>query len=172
MLERRENVDDKQTLKNIVSALNSLEFQILFPMHPRTQSMLNEFGIELDQSHIRIINPLSYDKFVSLVSDSKLVISDSGGIQKECYLLNVPMVTLRKRTEWVETVHAGANVLSTLETQDIRDKCEKMFATILKNSPDVYGDGNAAGKIPDILKSGEVETPTDADSKFYRELVK
>ncbi|MFW9888122.1 MAG: non-hydrolyzing UDP-N-acetylglucosamine 2-epimerase [Candidatus Thorarchaeota archaeon] len=171
-LHRRENVDDRQVLANIVSALNSLEFDILFPIHPRTRSRLIEFGIELDQSHIRIIDPLTYDRFISLVADSKLVISDSGGIQKECYLLNVPLVTLRKRTEWIETIHAGANILSTLETQDVVDKCENMFAKKMKNSPDVYGDGNAAVKIPNILKSGEVEIPRDTNAKLYSKLLK
>jgi UDP-GlcNAc3NAcA epimerase len=171
-LHRRENVDDKQTLSNIVSALNSLDFNILFPMHPRTRTKLDEFGIELDQKHIKVISPQTYDKFISLVSDSKLVISDSGGIQKECYLLDVPLVTLRERTEWVETVHSGANVLTNLETNDIIEKSNSMYAKKLKNTPDVYGDGRASSKIPDILLSGDVKIPTDENGKFYEPLTK
>ncbi|MGQ4912143.1 MAG: non-hydrolyzing UDP-N-acetylglucosamine 2-epimerase [Candidatus Thorarchaeota archaeon] len=170
-LHRRENVDERQVLIEIVEALNETDFQMVFPMHPRTGARLREFNLELDSDRIAIVPPLPYDKFVSLVSDSKLVISDSGGIQKECYLLNVPLVTLRKRTEWIETVQRGANVLSTLKRDDIMDKCQAMYGKELSNDPSVYGDGNAAKRIPDILESESITVPSDPDAKHYTEML-
>jgi UDP-N-acetylglucosamine 2-epimerase len=160
-LHRRENVDSKENLTNIISAINKLDFPIIFPIHPRTKAQLEAFSIEIDTSHIQLINPLAYDEFMSLVASSKLVISDSGGIQKECYLLNVPLVSLHQRTEWVETFEAGSNRLTPLEQSAIIANCQEMYGKKLSNDPSVYGDGNAARKIPPILESGEISMPTD-----------
>ncbi|MFW9976365.1 MAG: non-hydrolyzing UDP-N-acetylglucosamine 2-epimerase [Candidatus Thorarchaeota archaeon] len=160
-IHRRENVDRPDTLSKIVSAINSLEFPIIFPMHPRTRKRMLEFSLELKESHVRVTHPLSYDEFLCLLASSKLVISDSGGIQKECYLLNVPLVSLQTRTEWVEAVEAGACSLTVLETDSIISKCQKMYGKKLSNDASVYGDGNAAKKIPAILESGEISLPTD-----------
>jgi len=160
-MHRRENVDSRRTLSKIVSAINSLDFPIVFPMHPRTRKRLAEFSIELESSHVQVTHPLSYDDFMCLLANSKLVISDSGGIQKECYLLDVPLVALQKRTEWVETVEAGACRLTTLEPESIVSSCREMFGKNLSNDASVYGDGSAAEKIPGILKSGEIGLPSD-----------
>ncbi len=172
---RKENVDDNSILSNIVSAINALDFQVIFPVHPRTRKMLNLYSLDFDKTHVRMCNPLSYDEFMCLVAASKLVISDSGGIQKECYLLNVPIVSLQTRTEWVETVEAGANVLTELQHESILSSCNNMFNKKLSNNPNIYGDGNAARKIPPILKSGNVSIPTDRrhesiDSYFQKRI--
>jgi len=160
-LHRRENVDSRDVLSTIVAALNSLDFPIVFPIHPRTRKQIEEFGFKLDSSHIRVIDPLPYDDFMALVAGSKLTISDSGGIQKECYLLNVPLVSLHTRTEWVETVEKGANVLTDLTLDSIVANCQRMYGRRLSNDPSVYGDGAAAKRIPPILQSGEIAIPSD-----------
>ena len=170
-LHRRENVDEKEVITEIVSAINETDFDILFPIHPRTKSRLAEFGLKLDSGRVTTVPPLSYDSFVSLVSEASLVISDSGGIQKECYLLNVPLVTLRRRTEWIETVRAGANVLSTLQKEDIIEKCSEMYSKQLDNNPAVYGDGKASTRIPKILEEESINIPHDRSSHHYNRML-
>lgn len=160
-IHRRENVDNRENLTSIITAINKLDFPIIFPAHPRTQKQLEAFSLDLDSSRIHMTDPLSYDEFLSLVAASKLVISDSGGIQKECYLLNVPLVSLLQRTEWIETVQAGSNRLSSLEVNMIIKNCQEMYGKKLSNNPSVYGDGNAALKIPQILESNKPAIPTD-----------
>ncbi|MFQ5833395.1 MAG: non-hydrolyzing UDP-N-acetylglucosamine 2-epimerase [Candidatus Thorarchaeota archaeon] len=166
-MHRRESVDRANTLANIVTGLNSVDFPIIFPVHPRARKRLEEFSLKLDDSHIHICDPLSYDEFMSLVAASKLVISDSGGIQKECYLLNIPIVSLQERTEWVETLEAGASTLTALEPERIVHNCNRMYGLKLSNDPSVYGDGNAAKRIPPIIESGEIAIPTDRRELSY-----
>ncbi len=156
---RRESVESREVLSNIVSAINALSINIIIPLHPHTQKKIEEWNLKFDESHIKVVNPLPYDEFMSIVAASKLVISDSGGLQKECYLLNVPQVSMQTRTEWVETVEAGANVLSGFTVESIISCCEKMYGKKLSNNPSVYGDGTASQQIPRILKSGEVAIP-------------
>jgi UDP-N-acetylglucosamine 2-epimerase len=160
-MHRRENVDRAKILSEIVSAINALDFPIIFPMHPRTQKRLAEFSLEIDESHVQVTHPLSYDEFMCLVANSRLVMSDSGGIQKECYLLNVPLVSLQTRTEWTETVESGACRLTRLESSSIVSACQQMYGKSFSNDASVYGDGNAAGRIPPLLESGEIQLPSD-----------
>ena len=160
-LHRRENVDDPILLNRLVSAINSLEFPIVFPIHPRTKNAMHRYSLELNKAYVRVVDPLPYDQFMSLVAGSQLVITDSGGIQKECYLLNIPLVTLHTRTEWVETYKAGANMLTPIDAEVIVENCTVMYGKKLSNNPSVYGDGAAAKRIPPILESGEISMPTD-----------
>ena len=166
-LHRRENVDSEPLLSTIVSAINDLDFDVIFPVHPRTRKQLEQFSLEFDASHVHLVDPQPYDEFMSLVASSKLVISDSGGVQKECYLLNVPLVSLHQRTEWVETFDAGANLLTPIAEDRIVESCNSMFGKKLSNDPSVYGDGKAAEKIPGILESGEIRIPTDRTRKPF-----
>ncbi len=163
---RRESVDDVSHLAQIVSALNNLDFPVIFPMHPRTQSKMSQSALRFE-SHVHVVSPLGYDEFMSLVAASKLMISDSGGIQKECYLLNVPQVSLQTRTEWVETCERGANRLVPLEKGMIVEACKQMYGKKLSNDPSVYGDGRAAERIPPIITSGDVVIPTDDSAQPY-----
>lgn len=160
-IHRRENVDSRENLTSIISAINRIDFPIIFPAHPRTQKQLEAFSLELDSSHVHMTDPIPYDEFLSLVVGSKLIISDSGGIQKECYLLNIPLVSLHQRTEWIETFKAGSNRLTSLDQKMIIKNCQEMYGKKLANDPSVYGDGNAARKIPAILESNKDFIPTD-----------
>ena len=152
---RRENVDIQSRLKGAFDAFASLDCTIIFPMHPRTKKQLSQHGLELS-SNIRIVPPLAYVKMMALVSKASLLLTDSGGLQKEAYLLNTPCITIRDNTEWVETMEAGANVLAAPSVEDIKNKFLEMWRKDLNNDPAVYGDGNASEKAATIIASGEI----------------
>ncbi|MHA1637007.1 MAG: non-hydrolyzing UDP-N-acetylglucosamine 2-epimerase [Candidatus Thorarchaeota archaeon] len=155
-LHRRENVDVESRLDSIIAALGKLEYKILFPAHPRTVGKIKERSIDLPDN-IVTTKPLAYDIMMGLVAKSSLLITDSGGLQKEAYLLDTPCMTIRDNTEWIETIEAGANVLASPDTKDIIEKSHQMWGKPLKNDPSVYGDGKASMKIVDILTSGQIE---------------
>ena len=159
-LHRAENVDDRERLENIIEALLNIEnATIVFPTHPRTIKTLKNFGMyeELEKApHIKIIKPIGYLDFLILQSNSKLMITDSGGIQEEAITLNIPCLTLRYNTERPETVHAGGNILVGAKT----DKIIKNVSQILnddtiycrmKEATNPYGDGTASEKILDAI---------------------
>lgn len=109
-LHRAANTDNSLRLAGIVTALAGLREQVLFPVHPRTHAALERTGIELP-ANVRAIEPLGYLDMVALERAAQMILTDSGGMQKEAYWLAVPCVTLREETEWTETVEAGWNVL-------------------------------------------------------------
>lgn len=109
-LHRPYNVDNVQKLKKILENLSTLDNDVIFPIHPRTQKVIIENNINFN-NRIKIINPLSYLDFLFLQFHSKRIITDSGGIQKEAYILSKPCITIRPETEWIETVNNGWNVL-------------------------------------------------------------
>lgn len=150
-IHRAENTDDAKRLTTVINALNALDHPVIFPLHPRTRQAINRFGIRIDDenSPIKFISPLGYLDMVRLEQASKMIITDSGGIQKEAYWLKVPCVTLRSETEWVETVDAGWNVLAGDDTDNIVNTILNFDAP--DHHPNLYGDGNAGQKIVDIL---------------------
>ncbi len=107
---RAENTDNPERLKNILDAFNQLNKIIIWPVHPRTRKKLKEINWK-PKNHLKLIEPVGYLDMVQLESNASLIITDSGGIQKEAYWLQVPCVTLREETEWVETVESGWNKL-------------------------------------------------------------
>jgi len=157
-LHRRENVDDAVRLRGVLNGLSRLDFKIVFPMHPRTGRRLQEQGLSMPDNVV-VLKPVPYTHMMSLVSHAKLLITDSGGLQKEAYLLNTPCVTIRDNTEWLETLEAGANVLTRPVPDDIVSKCNMMWGKKLSNDPSVYGDGKASEKVAKILAAGEIEIP-------------
>jgi UDP-N-acetylglucosamine 2-epimerase len=135
-------------LGRIVEGLNRLEERVVFPAHPRTRAHLEDEGLELAE-HIRVTEPLSYLELASLVSQARVVITDSGGLQKEAYWYGVPCVTARPSTEWVSTVRAGANVL-------VDDDPDALVAAVRDarmpaKRPILYGDGHASERIAQVL---------------------
>lgn len=160
-MHRQENVDDLNRLREIVNALTSMtEIKIIFPVHPRTEKNLKntELGDKLAEAfHITMIKPLNYRDMLKLIKESRLVLTDSGGIQKEAFLLSVPCITLRDNTEWVETVQSKANRLVGANRELITSETRKILADKgAKNrvgkieSP--FGDGRASERIKDIVK--------------------
>jgi UDP-N-acetylglucosamine 2-epimerase (non-hydrolysing) len=146
---RAENTDDETRLRSIVTALSTLPAPVLLIAHPRLVARATEFGIDLALGSIRPSDPLGYPEMVSLVVNSAGVVTDSGGLQKEAYLLGRPCTTLRSETEWVETLDDGWNILdhdlSKLQSVAVRD-----VPDVPRNSP--YGTGDAAMLLAQVLK--------------------
>jgi len=107
---RAENTDVPDRLRAILTGLTALDEPVVFPVHPRTRKALDDLGY-VPPPHMKLIAPLGYGDMARLVSTSRLVMTDSGGLQKEAYWAGVPCVTLRDETEWIETVESGWNVL-------------------------------------------------------------
>jgi UDP-N-acetylglucosamine 2-epimerase len=146
-LHREANVRP-EPLRAIVGGLGRLEEPIVFPAHPRTRAALDACGLALPD-HVRLLPPAGYLDFAALASQARLVLTDSGGVQKEAYWYRVPCVTLRDTTEWVETVESGWNRLvdadPDLLVSAVRD------GRVPEAHPPLYGDGRAAGRIADLL---------------------
>lgn len=147
-LHRSENTDAPERLGAIVSALNALPEPALFPMHPRSRKMLAAGGHQLG-THVRTIEPLGYFEMVQMSGAARMILTDSGGLQKEAYWMGVPCVTLRDETEWVETVEAGWNMLAGADSGRIA-AAVKSFAPPAKRPP-LYGDGQTARKCVELL---------------------
>jgi UDP-N-acetylglucosamine 2-epimerase (non-hydrolysing) len=145
---RAENVDEKFRLKGIFSGLSRIaktyDLPVLFPVHPRTQKMMKEFGIDADG--ISLIQPVGYLEFMGLEANARLILTDSGGVQEEACILGVPCVTLRENTERPETITAGANMLAGTEAGKIYDAALKMMDSP-RTWENPYGNGKAAPQI-------------------------
>jgi UDP-N-acetylglucosamine 2-epimerase (non-hydrolysing) len=160
---RPENVDNSENLKNIVEAVMRLnQLTIVFPAHPRTQKQLRKTKLykKLEkQKHIKIIKPVGYHETVKLIKNAKLILTDSGGMQKEAFWLKTPCITLRETTEWPETVKLGANHLTGTNKQKIIEKAseildrEQLIKEKLEKLPNPFGDGKASKKIIEVIKS-------------------
>src|SRR5205823_11711624 len=111
---------------------------------PRTRIAIGQDGLAL-ASNIRLLEPLPYLDFAALASQARVVVTDSGGLQKEAYWYGIPCVTLRPSTEWVDTVELGANVLVDDDPERIRDAIGK--AQLPLDLPELYGDGHASERI-------------------------
>ncbi|NOT76587.1 MAG: UDP-N-acetylglucosamine 2-epimerase (non-hydrolyzing) [Cyclobacteriaceae bacterium] len=149
-LHRAENTNDPERLKSICRALNEIHktVPVVMPLHPRTKSFLKSLNINLD---VKIIDPVGYFDMLSLLDNCRLVLTDSGGLQKEAYFFNKFCITLRDQTEWVELIEAGANELAGADDQKILSIFNKNKDRIIKGEP-LYGHGNAAEKIVASLK--------------------
>jgi UDP-GlcNAc3NAcA epimerase len=143
-MHREANVTQSQRLARIVEGLRRIEDPIVFPAHPRTRAALERLGLELP-----LAPPLGYLDLAALASQARVVVTDSGGLQKEAYWYGVPCVTLRPSTEWVDTVEAGANVLVDDDPDAIAQAVAD--AAFPPSAPPLYGDGRAAGRIAAAL---------------------
>lgn len=151
-LHRPQNTDDERNLRSILDAVSDLDMDVVFPAHPRTTTAIERFGLEERvEDNVRITDPLSYTDFLALLVKCSKVLTDSGGIQKEAYLLEKPCVTLREETEWPETVEDGWNILVGAD----RDKI--ISAVTSEATPgargESFGDGKAGHKVAEIVRS-------------------
>jgi len=135
-------------LGRIVEGLNQLEETVVFPVHPRTRSALAREGLEL-APHVRAEPPLGYLDFAALASQARVILTDSGGLQKEAYWYGVPCVTMRPSTEWVDTVEVGANVLVDDDPGRIASAVAE--ARMPDERPQLYGDGHASERIAEVV---------------------
>ena len=148
---RAGNVDDPDRLARLVSLIERLPGRVVFPLHPRTARRLDEADLrERLEATAVLTPPLGYLDFLQLARNARAVLTDSGGVQKEAYLLGTPCVTLRDTTEWVETVEAGWNVLVDLDPEAALAALERQPSG---ERPDLYGGGQAGVRIRDVLDS-------------------
>jgi UDP-GlcNAc3NAcA epimerase len=141
---RQVNADDRGALAAILDGIADAPFPIVFPVHPRTRARLATLGVAVPPI-VRVIDPLGYYDTLALERNARLILTDSGGMQKEAYFHGVPCLTLRDETEWTELVDSGANVLVGANADRIRDA---LSASRTFTAPDgLYGDGFAARKI-------------------------
>ena len=145
---RAENTDDSTRLSGIVQALNALDEPVVFPVHPRTRKALSGQRVELTPN-VHMVDPVGYLEMVALTASARLVLTDSGGLQKEAYWLGVPCLTLRDETEWIETVETGWNTLVGSAPQTIVSTVRRASAPA--DWPTLYGDGRAADRCVDLL---------------------
>jgi UDP-N-acetylglucosamine 2-epimerase len=144
-LHRQENTDDPERLKAIFTAFSRLERPVVLPLHPRTKKML---GHNVNLKNVTIIEPVGYLQMLNLVSSSYKVLTDSGGLQKEAFILKKPCLTLRDETEWVETLENGWNHVVGTNIDLIIEK-SKMPVPALQSNP--FGDGKAGEIIIDFI---------------------
>jgi UDP-N-acetylglucosamine 2-epimerase (non-hydrolysing) len=155
-LHRPSNVDDKEVLGRVLSALNDIgrKIPIIFPCHPRTRKELANFGLssQFADDRIRIMEPVGYIDFLRLQSEAKFVLTDSGGIQEETTYLGIPCITLRYNTERPITVEVGSNILTGPEPGKIIDAVNHiMNGTPRKGEIPPLWDGAASARIANIL---------------------
>jgi UDP-N-acetylglucosamine 2-epimerase (non-hydrolysing)/UDP-GlcNAc3NAcA epimerase len=149
---RAGNVDDPARLARLVALLEAMPLPVVMPLHPRTEARLREAGlIERLRTApgMRLESPLGYFELTALLCGARAVLTDSGGLQKEAYLAEVPCVTLRDRTEWTETVQAGWNVLVDLDADAARAAVERDRPA---SHPSLYGDGRAGERVVAALR--------------------
>jgi len=151
-IHRQENTDDRFQLLSIFEALQEVarKIPVVLPLHPRTRKRLAEFEFEFLTKDLHILPPQGYLDMIMLQRSAAVIVTDSGGVQKEAYFFKIPCVTLRDETEWVELVELGWNRLAPPGTCDIP---EKVFSAIGTQGTEAspYGSGKAAEKIRDCL---------------------
>jgi len=156
-LHRPSNVDDKKSLRSVISIIEKIQkkIKIVFPVHPRTLKNIKKFQLYEQikkQKNVLLIEPLGYLDFLNLMSNSKFVITDSGGIQEETTVLGVPCITLRDNTERPVTVVQGTNLLvSTDKNKIINISSEIMKGSDVKGNIPKLWDGKAAKRIVDVI---------------------
>jgi UDP-N-acetylglucosamine 2-epimerase (non-hydrolysing) len=156
---REENVDDPAVLEQVLEIIEriSSEFNqpVIYPIHPRTEKRLKQFGLKAEIGEIdglHLVDPLGYLDFLTLLSGADFVLTDSGGIQEETCILQVPCVTLRENTERPETVEIGANMIAGTDPEDVLIAAQQMSDRSREWS-NPFGDGDAAKEIVDRVLS-------------------
>jgi len=156
-IHREENVDHREKLESIFSALQNIErnfgLHTIFPCHPRTSKRIRQFGLEKlirKVPSLKIIEPVGYLDFLLLMANARIVLTDSGGVQEETCILKVPCITLRENTERPETIDVGSNIIVGTQPERIIEGIGRML-NCDKHWDNPFGDGLAAQRIVDIL---------------------
>ena len=154
-LHRPSNVDNKETFEKISKALNKISgyLPIVFPIHPRTKKQIKQFGFEkYYNGNIKLLEPLGYLEFLKLYSNAKFVLTDSGGIQEETSVLDIPCLTIRENTERPITIKQGTNVLVGTDGEEIVEEAQRILRGVYKRKKDLkFWDGKAADRIMRVL---------------------
>lgn len=156
-LHRAENIDNIPRFQSLWKGLNQIAqkgFTLFFPVHPRTQKQLERLHLKPRSSHLILSKPVSYKEMIALESTARMIITDSGGVQKEGYFFGTPSLIPREETEWTELIEIGFNHLTTPE--QLPEKAIALYNDSHENphlNHKLYGDGNASEKIVSILES-------------------
>jgi len=151
-LHRPYNTDILENLQNILLAFGAVDRPVVFPAHPRTVMKMNEQNIDLKTTapNVQLIDPVGYLDMLMLERHAAIIMTDSGGIQKEAYFFEVPCITMRPETEWTETVENGWNILTGADYEKIVEAA--MDSTwFRKDGVYIFGDGKAADKIVGLI---------------------
>jgi UDP-N-acetylglucosamine 2-epimerase (non-hydrolysing) len=149
---RASNTDSFENLSSIVNALCDSGSPFVFPVHPRTEMYLKRYGLwDKLREKVILISPVGYLEMLKLMAHSKKILTDSGGVQKEAYMLGVPCITMRENTEWIETVDDGWNVLVGADYEKILDSISNFEVT--KTRGYIFGHGDTAARICELLKT-------------------
>ncbi len=160
-LHRAENTDSKSRLHMLIEELDTLanSTTVILPLHPRTKAMLSKFHIPI--KNIQIIEPIGYLDMIKLQQNSSLIVTDSGGIQKEAFFHKKPCITLRNETEWTELLETGWNILylpTSEQKVSLTELAESQISKKLSEPPALYGSGLAAQKIVKSIFNNFVST--------------
>lgn len=150
-IHRAENIENRNRLKNIAKLIHELnlhDYEVIFPVHPHTQKKLKEFNFKIGS----VKKPIGYLDMLKNLFQCDLVITDSGGLQKEAYWMGRPCVTLRENTEWVETINEKANFLYSPNKKISIQEIEKICEIKVKPKRGLFGDGKASEKISRIIR--------------------
>ncbi|MFH1045739.1 MAG: UDP-N-acetylglucosamine 2-epimerase (non-hydrolyzing) [Candidatus Omnitrophota bacterium] len=149
-IHRQSNTDQAENLKKIVSILGNLNLPVLFPLHPRTKKALGRLKITC--ANIKFIEPLSYFEMLSAEKNAQAIITDSGGVQKEAFYLDVPCIVLREESEWKELLTTGRNILTGLDIRRV-ERALKRLRQLRPNhsAKNFYGNGSASIKMAKII---------------------
>jgi UDP-GlcNAc3NAcA epimerase len=151
-IHRAENTDDPIRLTSIISALNEINKsqQVICPLHPRTRKILENLP---EKPAFSIIDPVGYFDMIELLKHASLVMTDSGGLQKEAFFFQNACITMRDQTEWTELVDNGYNMLAGADKEAILGAYDTMRSLNLDFSKDLYGGGMASANIANVLVS-------------------
>jgi len=154
-LHRAENTDNPGRLKTIFKAFEKIsrEIPIILPLHPRTKNKIAGLISQTSSSELRIVEPVSYHEMIFLLGKCTIVMTDSGGLQKEAFFFKKPCVTLRDETEWVELVNLGYNHIAGSDTKQILDAVQIVLNKKIDSTINIYGKGDAGIRIVKILQS-------------------
>lgn len=150
-LHRAENTDDPVRLTAIVGALNEINRTVgtvILPLHPRTRGVIERLGLTLE---VKVIDPVGYLEMIWLLQRCALVLTDSGGVQKEAFFFGKPCVTMRDQTEWVELVQCGANLLAGADRDKIIASVVASMGKTVSDPEQMYGGGRASNEIAEYL---------------------
>lgn len=162
-IHRDSNTDNPTALKAIFTALIQLveatNMRVILPLHPRTRSKIKTLLDQVFQekiskeTRIQLIDPAGFLDMIALEKNARLIVTDSGGVQKEAYFFAKPCVILREQTEWVEVVEAGAAILTGAHTEKILSAAQQLLTLDIQTDPAIFGDGQAANFICEKLCS-------------------
>lgn len=147
---RAENTGNEGKLREILNAFEELDLPVIFPVHPRIRKFINGLMEENHYSNVCFVEPLGYLEMLFFTDNAVKVVTDSGGLQKEAYIMHKNVVTLRNQTEWVETLEGNHNILCTIDRESILDAVKRTDIEE-KFNDFLYGDGGAAEKMCKIL---------------------